>query len=392
MMEAGGASKVTRGAREFVGCGEVLEEVRRLARTAEVSPFSLASTLAREEGRLENGVPRVATGFARLDAALSGGLVVPSLSVLGAPPKAGKSTFSQMLAVHFAEHHGVAYYLDLENGPARFMRQILCRRARCGPREVAAALAHARGGVFRSRDDLERWKEAKEWARSLPLYVDFTPPSDMVARIESMRRFAGDRPLFVGIDSLQKLPMALEDRRAGIDGWLRLFERLRQEHNLVLWVVSEIRRGREGYAPREDAFKESGSIEYTADLAMTLSRPAADEGEERVSTLRVELARDCDEDPAGDVASYAPVRPFYGLEEREPVERKGSGRRGPRAEKTGAARDWLMGCLAGGPLSVDQVLRDGEAAGHSRTRLYEARKALGVRSCTVGLASGWRLA
>jgi replicative DNA helicase len=329
--------------------------------------------------------------MARLDAAIGGGLVVPSLTVLGAPPKASKSTFTQMVATHFAERHGVAYYLDLENGPARFMRQILCRRARCGPREVAAALAHARGGVFRSREDLERWNEAKAWARALPLYAEFTPPEDFVARAESMRRLAGDRPLAMFIDSLQKLPMPLDDRRAGIDGWLRLFERLRHEHNLVLWVVSEIRRGREGYAPREDAFKESGGIEYAADLAMTLSRPAADEDEEPVSTLRVELARDCDEDPRGDVASYAPVRPFYGLEEREPVERRGTRRRGPRAEKTGAARDWLEARLAGGPVKADDVVTEGEAAGHSRTRLYEARKALGVTSCTLELASAWRL-
>ena len=88
-------------------------------------------------------------------------------------------------------------------------------------------------------------------------------------------------------------------------------------------LISEIKRDQRGqYTAHEAAFKESGGIEYAADLALTLTRPTADDAGEPFSTVRVELARDCDEDPRGTVAAYRPLFPFHGLEE---VELKKSG-------------------------------------------------------------------
>jgi hypothetical protein len=51
---------------------------------------------------------------------------------------------------------------------------------------------------------------------------------------------------------------------------------------------------------------------------MTLTRPTAQEldgKESPPSTLRIELARDCDEEPRGDVAAYEAQFPYYGLKE-----------------------------------------------------------------------------
>ena len=137
------------------------------------------------------------------------------------------------------------------------------------------------------------------------------------------RERAGDRQLLVVLDSLQKLPMGLEDRRAGVDAWMRLLERLRHEHEAAVLLISEIKRDQKGqYTAHEAAFKESGGIEYAADLAITLTRPTANESAEACSTLRVELARDCDDDPRGELAAYRPRFPFYGLEEIEPEKRQ----------------------------------------------------------------------
>jgi KaiC/GvpD/RAD55 family RecA-like ATPase len=251
---------------------------------------------------------------------------VPSLNILGAAPKSGKSTWAQIIAERHAEAGGFVYYLDLENGRRHFMRRMLCRHAHLGGSQVAAALRAQHRGVFQSRDQVECWNNAKIWVReSLAprLFVEFTPPKDFAARVAAVRQKAGDRPLLLVLDSLQKLPMNLEDRRAGVDAWIRLLERLRHEHEAAVLLISEIKRDQKGqYRAHEAAFKESGGIEYAADLAMTLTRLAADEGAEASSTLRIELARDCDEDPRGDVATYRPVFPHYGLEEGEPSARR----------------------------------------------------------------------
>jgi hypothetical protein len=375
-------------AAPFVSAGDAVLEVRRASAAARLASLSPRTALNAEGDALEAGVPFVPTGWTRLDAALGGGLAIPSLNVLGAAPKSGKSTWAQIVAVRHVEAGGVAYCLDLENGRRRYFGRLLCRLAGIGPKE-------AQRDRFTSKAAAAKWTVAKAKLRDElgGLLVEFSPPENLEERLRDVRAFAGERRLLIVIDSLQKLPGSLEDRRATIDGWIRFLERLRLDLDAAILVISEIKRNGKGeYQAHESAFKESGLIEYAADLAMTLTRPRADEDEEAVSTLRVELARDCDEDPRGDVASYAPVRPFYGLEERDPAPRRGSGRRGPRAEKTDAARDWLEEKLASGPVSVEEVLRDGETAGHSRTRLYEARKGLGVDSCTLSLGSAWRLA
>ena len=100
-------------------------------------------------------------------------------------------------------------------------------------------------------------------------------------------------------------------------------------------LISEIKRDQKGrYTPHEAAFKESGGIEYAADLAMTLTRPTADEAAEASSTLRVELARDCDDDPRGAVAAYRPLFPFHGLEEVEPEMRQPRTRNGTSSPRS----------------------------------------------------------
>jgi replicative DNA helicase len=365
-------------------------------RDAEVlGPLSVGQALASEASRLEEGVERVSSGWERLDAALGGGFAVPSLNILGAAPKSGKSTWAQIVATRHVEAGGVVYYLDLENGRRRFLRQLLCRRAELGGKDVANALRNRGDGIFASREAVERWQEAKRWvAETLVrgLFCEFTPPDDFAARLRAIRRVAGTRRLVVVVDSLQKLPGQLDDRRAVVDAWVRLFERLRHELDAVFVVISEIKRNGKGeYQASESAFKESGGIEYAADLAMTLTRPRADENEEAVSTLRVELARDADEDPRGDVASYAPVFPHYGLDERAPAARSAARRRGPRAEKGEAACAFLKRRLAAGPANAGEVVREGEAEGLSRTALYKARDEIGVVSCTLNLKAAWRL-
>ena len=94
--------------------------------------LSVGGLLAHVEQRLEGGVEHLPTGWPRLDAALGGGFLVPSLNVIGAPPKAHKSTFAQVIATHHVERGGVSYYLDVENGRLRFLRRLLCRRAGLG--------------------------------------------------------------------------------------------------------------------------------------------------------------------------------------------------------------------------------------------------------------------
>ena len=83
---------------------------------------------------------------------------------------------------------------------------------------------------------------------------------------------------------------------------------------------------------------------------MTLTRPTADEGTEARSTLRVELARDCDDDPRGEVADYRPLFPFYGLEEVEQEKRQPKPRNGATSRRQASPRSFV----ALGPFDADR--------------------------------------
>jgi KaiC/GvpD/RAD55 family RecA-like ATPase len=372
---------------------KVLEPMRKADR--EFSALSIRGLLAKEEQRLEEGARYVPTGWPRLDTALGGGLLIPSLTVLGSGPKAFKSTFAQIIATRHVEARGAVYYIDVENGRHRFLRRMLCRQAELGSQAVAAAMKDHRSGVFHSKEAVERWRKAKVWLSDIlggGLHVEFRPPKDLEGRVAAARRAAGDRPLLVVIDSLQKLASITDDRRAEIDRRVRLFERLRHDYDAAFLVVSEIKRDlRGGYTAHGSAFKESGGIEYAADLAMTLERPGADDDKEAPASLRIEFARDGDEDPRGDVASYRPIRPFLGLEEIDPVERRCK-RRGPAAEKAEAARDFLAQRLNGAAVAKDELVKEAaEEKIACRSTLFTAAKAMKLVDVTVGLKPGWRM-
>lgn len=70
-------------------------------------------------------------------------------------------------------------------------------------------------------------------------------------------------PALIVIDSIQKLPTKADQRRTGIDEWLRKFEQLKADGYSVL-LISEVNG--------TGQYKETGEIEYTVDFGMQLQR------------------------------------------------------------------------------------------------------------------------
>jgi hypothetical protein len=305
------------------------------SREEEMTDRALAAQLPRVLERLRAGLPRAPTGWPLLDRALCDepalerekapaphGFVVPSLNVLGAPPKVGKSTWAQIVAERHAEAGGVAYYVDLENGVDRFMRRLLYRRARLG----AAAL---RRGMTLEQN--ARWQRAvagiERGALGQRLFLETRRQIDgaaLASCVEALRDRAEGRALLVVVDSLHKLPMEMQNRRDGVDHWLRVLEEIRDRSGAVILAISELRRReRGGHDVSETGFKESGGIEYSGDLLLALEPPGGAEpiggspaGETprlgAPATLRIVFNRD---GLTGKVAQYRAEFPWYGLVE-----------------------------------------------------------------------------
>jgi hypothetical protein len=159
----------------------------------------------------------------------TGGLY--GLWVIAAEPGVGKSTLAWQIALHVGQQLPV-HYFDFELTPGL----------------VAARLDAAYPGM---RRDLTR-----------RVYYH--------QKITDLEALVHGDPSVIVIDSFQKLPANLEHRRAGLDRWMRRLEEIKQQGHHIL-VISE--KDRMSYERASlSAFKESGAIEYAADVAIQLVR------------------------------------------------------------------------------------------------------------------------
>lgn len=230
---------------------------------------TFADLLPAVEETIRRPIDRMPTGFASLDGKLGGGLPNPGMVVIGAPPKVGKTTIGQTIMERHLDRGQYGAYIDLENGLEVFARNMLMRAAQLTDSE----LAHP------TEDERERIEHSLVAMRSYGRRLIYQGNRQIQAReleasFSALRRAAGDRArVLVVIDSLQKLPRQ-QEARAAIDQWIRWIEDMRDTYRLLIVVVSELHRpkgGREGYTPKGGTgYKESGDIEYTADLTLDL--------------------------------------------------------------------------------------------------------------------------
>ena len=127
------------------------------------------------------------------------------------------------------------------------------------------------------RQDRERgeiWEaDLKEKLPNLYLCTDHSlmTPDTIGRHIQQ----SGAGKTLVVLDSLQKLPSLSRERRDSIDKWLRELEKFKTDSSVTILIVSELSRG-EGEInyrrPSLGAFKESGSIEYSSDIAFQFTK------------------------------------------------------------------------------------------------------------------------
>lgn len=178
--------------------------------------------------------PRLSVpSLSRLTARLDGGLV--GITAVSGEPGTGKTCLAWQIALDVAQDVDVVYYnLD----------------------DSTATLLHRTAVLFDG--DPERVRAATR-----RVYV-----RDDIASLETdlMRLPA---PALVIIDSVQTLPASTEFRKASLDAWIRRFKGLRKRGYYFL-LISEIPKSLYGMGPRLGSFKETGDIEYAADLAWQL--------------------------------------------------------------------------------------------------------------------------
>lgn len=209
------------------------------------------------------------TGFRRLDE-LSGGLY-PGLYVIAATSSLGKTTFTHQMADNLAAAGNDVLFFSMEQSRLELVSKSLARMTAQDNMETAVTSLKIRQGSSADavQAAVKRYKEKIADRLSIiegNFNCNITFIGDYVRRYIKRNKC---KPIVV-IDYLQILQPAEEDKRATVketvDNTVTELKRISREHDLTVFIISSVNRANYLTPIDFESLKESGGIEYTADV------------------------------------------------------------------------------------------------------------------------------
>lgn len=252
---------------------------------------------------------RVSTGFPELDRNLNGGLS-NGLYVLGAVPGLGKSTLALQIAYNLSSQGIPVLYFALEMNRAWITAKSICRadfmlNHRPGIRAsdlLDAKRAQNFSEMEWSQIDRAREQIKKEGA-NFYLYEQ-GPDLSHIGHIQehiqafqaaNRQRYA-NRPLMVVVDYLQILAPRDTSLRASdkqiVDDNVRELCKIRDQQQVIILLISALNRISYNRAITLESFKESGSIEYSADVIMGMQYQEIEKKNFSLETAKAQSPRE----------------------------------------------------------------------------------------------------
>lgn len=234
-----------------------------------------------------NSAP-ISTGFNSLDKILGGGLE-NRLYVLGASPSLGKSTLCLQIASHIARAGEDVLFFALEMASSELISKALSSLTAQGAIEKKISLGYSRTASEISRR--EKWegfpKISKDLLnKGLSTYGQEIAPRlfifeglgevglpEIRGAIERHKRATGRAPV-VFVDYLQIMKVeeglrGMSDKQI-VDRNILALKKISKEEGLPVFCVSSFGRSNYSEEAGQSSFKESGAIEYGADVLLGL--------------------------------------------------------------------------------------------------------------------------
>lgn len=232
-------------------------------------------------------IPHIKTGIKELDELLGGGLTA-GVIMLGGHSSMGKSTLALQIAENISAQKIPVFFYSLEMSKISITAKSLARQVYQQTdgqmsitssqllyqgsvlefsQEVWDEINTARETITKRCDDLLIMEDRKANAVSgLKIYKDVT-------------EYAQKGNAVVFVDYLQVLTTQLDkseirhgglDQRSMIDINIRYLRQLSYEMQIPVVIINSLNRGSYGKSVSASAFKESGTIEYSADVVLAL--------------------------------------------------------------------------------------------------------------------------
>lgn len=234
-------------------------------------------------GEIENFKRNAArkTGFANLDKEAGG--ICNGLYVLGAISSLGKTTFVHQIADQLATAGEHVLFFSMEQSRLEMVSKTIAR---------ITAINDMKNGMKNARTSLEIRQgnlKQEEWAAALQFadsaadrlsVIEGNFGTTVEGIIEYVRKYISRteaKPVVI-VDYLQILQSEQKcDRREQTDRNVTALKRLSRDCDIPVIVISSVNRGNYATPIDFESFKESGGIEYTADVVWGLQLAAIHE-------------------------------------------------------------------------------------------------------------------
>lgn len=210
------------------------------------------------------------TGFSNLDKELKG--LYPGLYVVGGASSVGKTTFIHQLADQVAEMGEHVIFFSLEQSRMELVSKSIARMTAKNDLNGAASSVSIRNG-YKSEPITKALEAYKEPSKRVNVVEGNFNTNAVTIReyVERYREQNNVNPIVI-VDYLQIMP-AFDERandKQKTDMNVTELKRMSRDMNLSVFVISSLNR--QNYLSPIDfeAFKESGGIEYTADVVLGL--------------------------------------------------------------------------------------------------------------------------
>ena len=244
-----------------------LENINRSSQPSkflQLSPY-FADNLKNEIAKLKVYANRK-TGFNNID---QHQFFSPGLYVIGATPAAGKTTFCWQLLEQLAQNGESCIFCSYEMSGLELFTKTAARHLFLKDKQTSLTAAQIRrGGSSHSLDEVII-QVANSNANLSVLELQDESVDDLLTLLRPLCDSKFKSPI-VCIDYLQIIPHHMDNIKLGIDDSVRKLKKFQRDTNTTFIVISSFNRTNYNQSVSFESFKESGGIEYSADVVWAL--------------------------------------------------------------------------------------------------------------------------
>ena len=224
-----------------------------------------ANNLKTDIEQLKNYANRL-TGFKNID---DQQFFSPGLYVIGATPAAGKTSFCWQLLEQLAQNGESCIYCSYEMSGLELFTKTAARRIFLKDKQTSLTAAEIRRGSWSAQLDNVINEVANSKTNLQVLQLQDESIDELLIRLKPLC-FDKQKAPVICLDYLQIVPSNKESTKLGVDDSVRKLKKFQRDTNSTFIVISSFNRANYMQSVSFESFKESGNIEYTADVVWAL--------------------------------------------------------------------------------------------------------------------------